>query len=218
MRCDSSTTGAHEPSRRLTSSTTRLDSPSASISILTAARLRGDRARRQSSRARSAAGRRCRRWRRGWRSTIVTAIASVADREHRLSRDRDPAEVIAGQSALGHRVLDRFSLADEVEHHHRVGEQRDHRGEDAEGDVAREVGAEQSEDGGRLRGREYRGRPRSGAPEPSRSSRTPIGRSADRTARAAARRCPARPDRATRRRGSRSRRTPPDPRRSASSR
>src|SRR5262249_11759079 len=36
-------------------------------------------------------------------------------------------------------------LADEIEHHHRVCEQCDHRREDAERDVARDVGAAQTE-------------------------------------------------------------------------
>ena len=50
---------------------------------------------------------------------------------------------------LGHRVLDRLSLADEIEHHHRVREQRDQRREDAVRDVTRDVGAAQTEDRGR---------------------------------------------------------------------
>src|SRR5262249_26265281 len=68
------------------------------------------------------------------------------DREHRLSRERDAAEGVAGGTVLGHRVLDRFALADEIEHHHRVGEQRDERREDAERKMARDVGAAQTDD------------------------------------------------------------------------
>jgi hypothetical protein len=50
---------------------------------------------------------------------------------------------------LGHRVLDRFALADEIKHHHRVREQRHQRGEDAVRDVARDVGAAKTEHGRR---------------------------------------------------------------------
>ena len=50
---------------------------------------------------------------------------------------------------LRHRVLDRLPLADEIEHHHRVREQRDEGREDAERDVTVDVGAAQAEDRGR---------------------------------------------------------------------
>ena len=71
-----------------------------------------------------------------------------ADRKHRLASGRNAAVVVARDLVLGHRVLHGFALPDEIEHHHRVGEQRDHRREDAERDVARDVGALQPEDGG----------------------------------------------------------------------
>src|SRR5262249_13591066 len=43
----------------------------------------------------------------------------------------------------------RFALADQIEHHHRVREERDHRREDAVRDVTRDVGAAQAEERGR---------------------------------------------------------------------
>ena len=49
---------------------------------------------------------------------------------------------------FGHRVLDGLALADEVKHHHRVREHRQHRREEAERDVTRDLAAPQSEEGG----------------------------------------------------------------------
>ena len=71
-----------------------------------------------------------------------------ADGEHGLAGHGDPAVLVAGQAAFGHRVLDGFPLADEIEHHHRVREQHEHRREKAERDVAADVRAAQSEHGG----------------------------------------------------------------------
>ena len=68
-----------------------------------------------------------------------------ADREDRLACGGDAPVVSRRSVAFGHRVLHGFALADEIEHHHRVREQRDHRGEDAVGDVARDVGAREPE-------------------------------------------------------------------------
>ena len=70
---------------------------------------------------------------------MVNAIASVPIENTGLRAMRDPPEVVARQVAFGHRVLHRFALADQIEHHHRVGEQRDQRGKNPEGDVAREI-------------------------------------------------------------------------------
>ena len=64
-----------------------------------------------------------------------------ADRKYRLSDQGDAAVVIARQAALDHRVLDSLPLADEIEHHHRVREQKDHRGKETGRDVTGEVGS-----------------------------------------------------------------------------
>ena len=86
----------HEPICRLTSSTMRLDAVSASISILMRGEVTGDRAvgnHRVDDRRQDAgvdAGAEDRR-------TIVTAMASVRDREDRLARERDPAVIVAGE-------------------------------------------------------------------------------------------------------------------------
>ena len=64
-------------------------------------------------------------------ATIVAPMAKVP-MENTGLRSGDAAVLVAGEAALGHRVLDRLPLADEIEHHHRVGEQRHHRREDAE--------------------------------------------------------------------------------------
>jgi hypothetical protein len=45
--------------------------------------------------------------------------------------------------------LTAFPLADEIEHHHRMGQERHHRREDPVRDVARHVGAAQAEHDGR---------------------------------------------------------------------
>ena len=82
-------------------------------------------------------------------ATIVTAIASVPIENTGLRASGDAAVVVAGDAVLGHRVLDGFSLADEIKHHHRVRQQRHHRREDAERDVARDVVPRRPRDRGR---------------------------------------------------------------------
>ena len=52
--------------------------------------------------------------------TIVATIASVADGEDRLARNGDAPLELFRQSTFGRGFPYRFSLAEEVEHHHRV--------------------------------------------------------------------------------------------------
>src|SRR5262249_27155625 len=72
-----------------------------------------------------------------------------ADGEDGLPRRADAAVVVAADAVFLHRVLDGLSLADEIEHHHRMRQERDHRGEDAERDVTRHVVPAQPEHDGR---------------------------------------------------------------------
>jgi SAM-dependent methyltransferase len=56
--------------------------------------------------------------------------------------------VVSGELTFRHRVLYRFALPDQIEHHHRVSEQHHHRGEEAKGDVKADVAAAESDDRG----------------------------------------------------------------------
>jgi len=70
-------------------------------------------------------------------------------REDRLADCGETSILIAAHAVLGHRILDRLPLADEIKHHHRMGEQRHHGREDAIRDVSGDVGALETEDGRR---------------------------------------------------------------------
>ena len=64
---------------------------------------------------------------RSGRSLDVAEADAGAGQQRLLDLRGDAPMVIAGDVVLGHGVFDRLSLADEIEHHHRVREQRDQR-------------------------------------------------------------------------------------------
>ena len=66
----------------------------------------------------------------------------------RFARAGDSVVEVALQAALDHRILHGFSFADEIKHHHRMGEQRDHCRKDAKRDVAGQVEAAEAEHDG----------------------------------------------------------------------
>ena len=70
------------------------------------------------------------------RHTAAAPLVPLTALRNRLARERDTADVVARELAFRHRVFDGLALADEVEHHHRMREQRDQRREDPERDVS----------------------------------------------------------------------------------